>query len=58
MAEKMRTRRCGLYARVSTDRQANVIDGSLDQQRDALQSDIENRIRRGGPGIGRSMIFT
>lgn len=51
MAENKRTRRCALYARVSTDRQANVIDGSLDQQRDALQSDIENRMRLGGTGV-------
>ena len=50
MAENKRTRRCALYARVSTDRQANVIDGSLDQQRDALQSDIQNRVRLGGTG--------
>ncbi|CAN5502623.1 recombinase family protein [soil metagenome] len=51
MEDHKRTRRCGLYARVSTDRQANVIDGSLDQQRDSLQSDIENRMRLGGTGV-------
>jgi site-specific DNA recombinase len=35
--------RCGLYARVSTEDQANVKDGSLDTQLDKLQREVRHK---------------
>jgi site-specific DNA recombinase len=39
----MRERRCALYIRVSTLRQADVVDGSLDAQESILRSNVENK---------------
>ncbi|GAB6909485.1 putative Resolvase domain [Desulfosarcina cetonica] len=39
----MKNRLCGLYIRVSTLRQADVVDGSLDAQESILRSHVENK---------------